>query len=43
MILSNIAKVIDLRPRPSYEVRLSVFSPAGRPEPSREPFVNKRR
>jgi hypothetical protein len=35
---SDIAKVIERRPRPTYEERMSVFSPTGRPEPSREPF-----
>jgi hypothetical protein len=40
---SDIAKVIERRPRPSYDERMAVFSPTGRPEPSREPFVNKRR
>jgi hypothetical protein len=35
---SDIAKVIERRPRPSYEERVAVFSPTGRPEPSREPF-----
>jgi hypothetical protein len=34
----DIAKVIARRPRPSYEERLAVFRPTGRPEPSREPF-----
>src|SRR6266851_1945161 len=32
----DIAKVIERRPRPSYEERVAVFSPTGRPEPSRE-------
>ena len=35
---NDIAAVIAARPRPSYEERLSVFRPTGRPEPSREPF-----
>jgi hypothetical protein len=34
----DIAKVIAERPRPSYEERRAVFTPTGRPEPSREPF-----
>jgi hypothetical protein len=34
----DIAKVIERRPWPSYEERRAVFSPTGRPEPSREPF-----
>ena len=34
----DIAKVIEQRPRPSYEERRAVFKPTGRPEPSREPF-----
>ena len=34
----DIAKVIERRPRPSYEERRAVFKPTGRPEPSREPF-----
>jgi hypothetical protein len=34
----DIAEVIARRPRPSYEERLAVFKPTGRPEPSREPF-----
>ena len=36
---SDIAKVIERRPRPSYEERMAVFSPTGRPEPSRELFA----
>ena len=36
----DIAKVIERRPWPSYEERMSVFSPTGRPEPSRELFPN---
>jgi hypothetical protein len=35
----DIAEVIATRPRPSYEERLSVFKPTGRPEPSRDPFL----
>jgi hypothetical protein len=35
---SDIAKVIERRPRPSYEERMAVFSPTGRPEPSSEPL-----
>jgi hypothetical protein len=38
---SDIAKVIERRPRPSYEERMAVFSPTGRPEPSREPFSKR--
>ena len=34
----DIAKVIERRPRPTYEERMSVFSPTGRPEPSRKLF-----
>jgi hypothetical protein len=34
----DIAKVLEQRPRPTYEERLAVFRPTGRPEPSREPF-----
>ena len=34
----GIAKMIERRPRPSYEERRAVFKPTGRPEPSREPF-----
>jgi hypothetical protein len=34
----DIAKAIAARPPPSYEERLAVFSPTGRPEPSRDPF-----
>jgi hypothetical protein len=30
----DIAKVIERRPRPSYEERLAVFNATGRPEPS---------
>jgi hypothetical protein len=40
----DIANVIARRPRPSYEERLAVFKPTGRPEqPSREvfPIVSK--
>jgi hypothetical protein len=32
----DIANVIATRPRPSYEERLAMFKPTGRPEPSRE-------
>ena len=32
----GIAKMIERRPRPSYEERRAVFKPTGRPEPSRE-------
>jgi hypothetical protein len=35
----DIAKVIAQRPRPSYEERLTVFKPTGRPAPSRDPFA----
>jgi hypothetical protein len=34
----DIAKVIEQRPRPSYEERLAVFNATGHPEPSRDPF-----
>jgi hypothetical protein len=34
----DIAEVIERRPWPSYEERMAVFSPTGRPEPSRELF-----
>ena len=34
----DIAKVIERRPRPTYEERLAVFNATGRPEPSRYPF-----
>jgi hypothetical protein len=34
----DIAKVIATRPRPTYDERLVVFKPTGRPEPSRDPF-----
>jgi len=34
----DIAKVIATRPRPTYDERLAVFKPTGRPEPSRDPF-----
>jgi hypothetical protein len=34
----DIAAVIAARPRPSYEERLAVFKPSGRPEPSPEVF-----
>jgi hypothetical protein len=32
----DIAKVIERRPRPSYEERLAVFNATGRPEPGAE-------
>jgi hypothetical protein len=35
---SDIAKVIETRPASTYEERLAVFSPLGRPEPSRDPI-----
>ena len=35
---SDIAKAIEMRPPPTYEERLAVFSPTGRPKPSRDPF-----
>ena len=35
---NDIAEVIARRPRPSYEERMAVFKPSGRPEPSRDPF-----
>src|SRR5262249_32756661 len=34
----DIANVIEQRPRPSYEERLAVFKPTGRPSPSHDPF-----
>jgi hypothetical protein len=34
----NIARAIEARPWPTYEERLAVFSPTGRPVPSRDPF-----
>jgi hypothetical protein len=34
----DIVRVIESRPRPSYEERLAVFNATGRPEPSRDPF-----
>jgi hypothetical protein len=34
----DIAEAITARPAPTYEERLAVFSPSGRPEPSRDPF-----
>ncbi len=34
----DIAKAIEMRPPPTYEERKAVFSPSGRPEPSRDPF-----
>jgi hypothetical protein len=36
----DIAKAIETRPPPSYEERLAVFFPSGRPAPSRDPFRN---
>jgi hypothetical protein len=41
--VSDIAKVIERRPWPSYEERMAVFSPTGRPEPSRELFAERTR
>jgi hypothetical protein len=38
---SDIAKAIEERPAPTYEERLAVFSPTGRPEPSRDPFLKR--
>ena len=38
----DIAKVIERRLRPSYEEWMAVFSPMGRPEPSRAPFRRSR-
>jgi hypothetical protein len=35
---SDIAKAIEARLPPTYEERKAVFSPTGRPEPSRDPF-----
>jgi hypothetical protein len=35
---SDIAKAIEMRPLPTYQERLAVFSPTGRPVPSRDPF-----
>jgi hypothetical protein len=35
---SDIAKAIEMRQPPTYEERLAVFSPTGRPTPSRDPF-----
>jgi hypothetical protein len=34
----DIAKVIEQRPRPSYDERKAVLNATGRPEPSRDPF-----
>jgi hypothetical protein len=34
----NIARAIEARPCPTYEERMSVFSPAGPWKPSRYPF-----
>jgi hypothetical protein len=36
--VDDIAKAIERRPLPSYEERMAVFSPTGRPEPSRDLF-----
>ena len=36
----DIVKVIERRPRPSYEERVAMFSPTGKSEPSRELFPN---
>jgi hypothetical protein len=38
----DIAKVIERRPRPSYEERLAVFNATGRPKPSINPFPRQR-
>jgi hypothetical protein len=35
---SDIAKAIEMRQPPTYQERLAVFSPTGRPVPSRDPF-----
>jgi hypothetical protein len=35
---SDIAKVIERRPRPTYEERMAVFSSTGRPEPLKDPL-----
>ena len=35
---TDIANALEKRPPPSYEERLAVFKPSGRPEPSRNPF-----
>jgi hypothetical protein len=35
----DIAKAIAARPPPSFEERMAVFFPSGRPEPSRDPFT----
>jgi hypothetical protein len=37
---SDIAKVMERRPRPTYEERMAVFSPTGRPKPSRGRSLN---
>jgi hypothetical protein len=34
----EFTKVIERRPRPSYEERLAVFNATGRREPSQKPF-----
>jgi hypothetical protein len=34
----NIARAIEVRPWPTYEERMAVFSPAGPWKPSRDPF-----
>ena len=34
----NIAKAIEVRPWPTYEERMAIFSPAGPWKPSRNPF-----
>ena len=39
---SDIADVIRKRPRPTYEERRAVFTPTGRPDPSRDPFAKSR-
>jgi hypothetical protein len=36
----DIAAAIERRSPPSYEERLAVFSPTGRPAPSRDPFTS---
>jgi hypothetical protein len=37
----DIVRVIERRPRPSYEERMAVFSPTGRPALSKELFPKK--
>ena len=37
----KIARAIDAHPWPTYEERMSVFSPAGPWKPPREPFVKR--